>query len=65
MNDRNNQKVKDVGVDDKDHLVIDLLNGLRLSGPMHTRPVHRNPVMPATAAKPASATESHVRSIVT
>jgi hypothetical protein len=37
------EKVKNVGAND-DVLCIELLNGLRLMGPMRTRPVYRDPV---------------------
>jgi hypothetical protein len=47
MNERNSeQKVKDVGVDN-DCICIELLNGLRLMGPLRTKPVYRDPVVPA------------------
>jgi hypothetical protein len=37
------QKVKDVSVDE-DYLCIELLNGLRLTGPLRTKPIYRDPV---------------------
>jgi hypothetical protein len=37
------QKVKDVSVDE-DYLCIELLNGLRLTGPLRTNPIYRDPV---------------------
>jgi len=37
------QKVKDVSVED-DCLTIELLNGLRLSGPLRTSPIYRETV---------------------
>jgi hypothetical protein len=37
------QKVKDVSVED-DCLTIELLNGLRLTGPLRTNPIYRDPV---------------------
>lgn len=40
------EKVKSVGVDN-DCLCIELLNGLRLMGPLRTNPVYRDPVIPA------------------
>lgn len=40
------EKVKSVGVDN-DCLCIELLNGLRLMGPLRTNPVYRDPVVPA------------------
>ena len=45
---KHEQKVKDVSVDD-DCLYIELLSGLRLSGPLRTNPVYRDPVIPADA----------------
>ncbi len=48
------EKVKDVGVDN-DFLCIELLNGLRLMGPLRTNPVYRDPVNPSeTHVLPAS-----------
>jgi hypothetical protein len=41
---KHEQKVKDVGVDN-DLLCIDLLNGLRLTGPLRTKPIYRDPVV--------------------
>jgi hypothetical protein len=41
-------KVKDVGVDN-DCICIELLNGLRLMGPLRTNPVYRDPVVPSDA----------------
>jgi hypothetical protein len=46
------QKVKDVSVDE-DYLCIELLNGLRLTGPLRTNPVYRDP----TQAEARSAAE--------
>ena len=47
------EKVKDVGIDN-DFLCIELLNGLRLMGPLRTNPVYRDPVLPSEAhAMPA------------
>ncbi len=46
------QKVKDVSVVDEDYLCIELLNGLRLTGPLRTNPVYRDPV-PAENRTPA------------
>jgi hypothetical protein len=43
---KHDQIVKDVGVDN-DCLCIELLNGLRLVGPLRTKPVYRDPVLPA------------------
>jgi hypothetical protein len=40
--------VKEVGVDN-DCLCIDLLNGLRLVGPLRTKPVYREPAVPAVS----------------
>jgi len=40
------EKVKSVGVDN-DCLCIELLNGLRLMGPLRTNPVYRDPVAQA------------------
>lgn len=48
------EKVKDVGIDD-DFICIELLNGLRLMGPLRTKPVYRDPVLPLDARKPAAA----------
>lgn len=49
MSERNHEKkVKDVGVDN-DCICIELLNGLRLMGPLRTNPVYRDPVVPAEA----------------
>jgi hypothetical protein len=45
---RHEQKVKDVGIDDN-YLCIELLNGLRLMGPLRTNPVYRDPVVPPEA----------------
>jgi hypothetical protein len=42
------EKVKDVGIDN-DCLCIELLNGLRLMGPLRTKPIYRDPVVPAEA----------------
>ena len=50
---KHDQKVKDVGVDN-DCLCIELLNGLRLTGPLRTKPIYRDPV-----AKPESHARSH------
>jgi len=48
------EKVKDVGIDN-DFLCIELLNGLRLMGPLRTNPVYRDPVIPPeTHVMPAS-----------
>jgi hypothetical protein len=43
---KHEQKVKAVSADD-DCLTIELLSGLRLSGPLRTNPVYRDPVVPA------------------
>jgi hypothetical protein len=43
---KHEQKVKDVSVD-ADCVYIELLNGLRLSGPLRTNPIYRDPVIPA------------------
>jgi hypothetical protein len=44
MNERKHeQKVKDVSVDEE-YLCIELLNGLRLTGPLRTNPIYRDPV---------------------
>jgi hypothetical protein len=40
---KHEQKVKDVSVDD-DCVYIELLSGLRLTGPLRTNPVYREPV---------------------
>ena len=40
---KHEQKVKDVSVDEE-YLCIELLNGLRLTGPLRTNPVYRDPV---------------------
>lgn len=55
MNERKHeQTVKDVGIDN-DCLCIELLNGLRLTGPLRTKPIHREPVVPAEShALPSS-----------
>jgi hypothetical protein len=64
MSERKHERnVKDVSVDD-DCVYIELLSGLRLSGPLRTNPVYRDPVIPADArpmpagefARPAAAT---------
>jgi hypothetical protein len=62
MNEQKHDKVKDVGGDD-DFLVIELLNGLRLSGPLRTRPIYRDTVIPAVI-EPAPAVDSSIRVIV-
>lgn len=62
MNEQKHDKVKEVGVDN-DFLVIELLNGLRLSGPLRTRPIYRDTVIPAVT-EPAKAVDSSIRSIV-
>ena len=43
---KHEQKVKDVGVDN-DCLCIELLSGLRLTGPLRTKPIYRDPVVPS------------------
>jgi hypothetical protein len=40
--------VREVGVDN-DCLCIDLLNGLRLVGPLRTKPIYREPAVPAVS----------------
>jgi hypothetical protein len=40
---KHEQKVKDVSVDEE-YLCIELLNGLRLTGPLRTNPIYREPV---------------------
>jgi len=45
---RHEPKVKDVGVNEE-YLCIELLNGLRLMGPLRTNPVYRDPVVPHQA----------------
>jgi hypothetical protein len=40
---KHEQKVKDVRVDEE-YLCIELLNGLRLTGPLRTNPIYRDPV---------------------
>lgn len=62
MNEQKHDKVKDVGVDN-DFLVIELLNGLRLSGPLRTRPIYRDAVIPAVV-EPIAAVDSPIRAIV-
>jgi len=54
MSERNSeQKVKDVGIDN-DCICIELLNGLRLMGPLRTNPIYRDPVVsPEARALPA------------
>jgi hypothetical protein len=42
---KHEQKVKDVSVDD-DYLCIELLNGLLLTGPLRTNPIHRESGQP-------------------
>jgi hypothetical protein len=42
--------VKEVGVDN-DCLCIDLLNGLRLVGPLRTKPIYREPVVPTPSSE--------------
>jgi hypothetical protein len=46
------QKVKDVRVDEE-YLCIELLNGLRLTGPMRTKPIYRDP-LPVDTRPPAA-----------
>jgi hypothetical protein len=55
------EKVKNVGANE-DVLCIELLNGLRLMGPMRTRPVYRDPVAVAEikAVKQAESISSAV-----
>jgi hypothetical protein len=53
------QKVKDVGTDN-DYICIDLLNGLRLMGPLRTKPIYRDPVVPNTRTVPAGDLSSAV-----
>jgi hypothetical protein len=48
---KHEQKVKDVSVDEE-YLCIELLNGLRLTGPLRTNPVYRDPV-PVEGRAPA------------
>jgi hypothetical protein len=48
------QKVKDVSVDD-DCVYIELLSGLRLTGPRRTNPVYRDPVVPVDTRSRQSA----------
>jgi hypothetical protein len=43
------QKVKDVSIDD-DYLCIELLNGLLLTGPLRTNPIHRESGQPDSHA---------------
>lgn len=43
---KHDKNVKDVGIDD-DFICIELLSGLRLMGPLHTKPVYREPVQGA------------------
>jgi hypothetical protein len=45
------EKVKSVGIDN-DCLCIELLNGLRLMGPLRTNPVYRDPVPVRAEALP-------------
>jgi hypothetical protein len=48
MSERTHEpKVKDVSVDDE-YLCIELLNGLRLTGPLRTNPIYREPVQAKT-----------------
>jgi hypothetical protein len=47
---KHEQTVKEVGIDN-DCICIELLNGLQLMGPLHTKPVHRAPVSTAAAAR--------------
>jgi len=51
---KHEQKVKDVSVDD-DCVYIELLSGLRLTGPLRTNPVYRDPVVPADTRSHQSA----------
>jgi hypothetical protein len=46
---KHEQKVKDVSVDD-DYLCIELLNGLLLTGPLRTNPIHRESGQPESHA---------------
>jgi hypothetical protein len=55
------EKVKNVGAND-DVLCIELLNGLRLMGPMRTRPVYRDPV--AVAESQARQQAEYLPSVV-
>jgi hypothetical protein len=48
---KHEQKVKDVSVDEE-YLCIELLNGLRLTGPLRTNPIYRDPV-PVEGRPPA------------
>ena len=49
MSERKHEKhIKDVSVHN-DCVYIELLNGLRLSGPLRTNPVYRDPVIPVDA----------------
>ena len=43
---KHEQKVKDVRVED-DCLYIELLSGLRLTGPVRTNPIYRDRIVPA------------------
>ena len=43
---KHNKNVKDVDIDN-DFICIELLSGLRLMGPLHTKPVYREPVADA------------------
>lgn len=54
---KHEQKVKDVGVDN-DCLCIELLSGLRLTGPLRTKPIYRDPVVPSESHS-VSNTERH------
>jgi hypothetical protein len=42
---KHEQQIKDVSVDD-DYLCIELLNGLLLTGPLRTTPIHRESGQP-------------------
>ncbi|WP_156328281.1 MULTISPECIES: hypothetical protein [unclassified Massilia] len=46
---KHEQKVKDVSVDN-DYLCIELLNGLLLTGPLRTNPIHRESTESASQA---------------
>ena len=59
MSERKHDKnVKDVGIDN-DFICIELLSGLRLMGPLHTKPVYREPVAGAEvgSGRPQARTE--------
>jgi hypothetical protein len=54
---KHDQKVKELSVDD-DCLTIELLSGLRLTGPLRSRPIYRDPVVQSDSRSMQSETRS-------